>query len=142
MNMSTTTVFAGFTLCLVLLHAGPVSAQSRQAIPAPKVKVKRVPSPPSTQKQGDREKAMAYSFAKNFVTRSLKADGTAKFPPIQAATISRLPSPKQRKYRVAGYVDVPSTFGRLVRTTYVCQLHQISFNGWQCDNLATHERRY
>ena len=75
----------------------------------------------------NRDRAGAWTAAKEFVERRLKAPSTAEFPWITSATI--LPV-EGCMYRVMAYLDAQNSFGAMIRSNWTAKVERID-GGWQ-----------
>lgn len=76
----------------------------------------------------------AWTMAKEFVSRDLKAPATARFPRFTEATIDDLGG---GQFRVRAYVDSENGFGALIRTDFTCKLQYAGGDNWKLLDLQT-----
>ena len=78
----------------------------------------------------------AFVKSQDYVTNSLRAPGTAKFPWYSESYVRYYGN---GKYVVHSYVDAENAFGGQVRTRYTCTLHADEKGAWMLDDLQLHE---
>ncbi|GGJ81989.1 hypothetical protein GCM10011583_11860 [Streptomyces camponoticapitis] len=86
------------------------------------------------------DKQGAAVMCEEFVSKSLKAPGSADFSGVSDTTIETLSDAKPWKYKVNAFVDSQNGFGAKIRTDYVCTISTKDHDTWTLDDLDTSER--
>lgn len=71
----------------------------------------------------------AYDISKSFVTKSLKAPSTAKFPLFSDEDVI-ISSLSYGEYKISAWVDAQNSFGAMLRTPYKCSVQYVGKNEW------------
>jgi hypothetical protein len=83
----------------------------------------------------DLNKRHAYTMAKEFVIKQLRAPSTAVFPGFNNEGV-KADSIDTCKFRIVGFVDAQNGFGAQIRSTYSMDLsYEPGTNSWKASNL-------
>ena len=78
-------------------------------------------------------KIEAFSVCKQFVTKTLKAPASAKFPASSEAAINLMSG---NEFEVRSYVDSQNGFGAMIRGTFICTVKPTDDGRWQLVDLT------
>ena len=92
------------------------------------------PRDPNAWKTED-NKSMAYIMMEDFVKRRLKSPSTAEFPGVFDGKLDHVTSLGGQKYRIVSYVDAQNSFGAQMRTKFIGEIQQLSYDQWQLISL-------